>query len=296
MTNKSIVICGLPDSGKTTFLAALWHLISAKDVKTALTFKTLQGSDFTHLNSIMGLWLEAKKQIRTDISSNQVVTMSLIDLRGETVRVSFPDLNGETYQRMWEDRECDPEIADILMSGQGILLFIHADRIKMPGWVAEEAAYKLEAEQQGKPTEVAATDTEAGTASPSVEAPNIPWHPRLAPTQVQVVDLMQLLRKPPLDIGPRRVVVMLSAWDLVADEGLSPQDFLCQKLPLLHQYLEYGVDRWTYRVCGLSAQGGDYATEAESLCAENIPSKRIRLINGTEVSHDITEPLVWLME
>ena len=48
-------------------------------------------------------------------------------------------------------------------------------------------------------------------------------HPRIAPTQVQLVDLLQLASdRPPLDVGPRRLAVMLSAWDKVRDEGLTP--------------------------------------------------------------------------
>ena len=36
MAERSIVIIGLPESGKTTFLAALWHLITERDVDTVL--------------------------------------------------------------------------------------------------------------------------------------------------------------------------------------------------------------------------------------------------------------------
>ena len=32
MSKRTIVIIGLPESGKTTYLAALWHLITARDV------------------------------------------------------------------------------------------------------------------------------------------------------------------------------------------------------------------------------------------------------------------------
>jgi type IV secretory pathway ATPase VirB11/archaellum biosynthesis ATPase len=34
MNERSVVIIGLPESGKTTFLAALWHLITERDVET----------------------------------------------------------------------------------------------------------------------------------------------------------------------------------------------------------------------------------------------------------------------
>ena len=125
-----------------------------------------------------------------------------------------------------------------------------------------------------------------------------------APTQVPLVDLLQHLGQPPLAAGPRRLAVILSAWDKAEGEGLPPEPFLAAKLPLLDQYLRSGRDRWDWRVYGVSAQGGDYdknkadaveTAEAGRLRDLDIPSKRIRLVfEGTE-SHDLTEPLQWLM-
>jgi len=33
MTKQSVVIIGLPESGKTTFLGALWHLVTAREIE-----------------------------------------------------------------------------------------------------------------------------------------------------------------------------------------------------------------------------------------------------------------------
>ncbi len=52
MPERSVVIIGLPASGKTTFLAALWHLVTARDVDTVLRFGTLRVGDAAHLNAI----------------------------------------------------------------------------------------------------------------------------------------------------------------------------------------------------------------------------------------------------
>jgi hypothetical protein len=124
-------------------------------------------------------------------------------------------------------------------------------------------------------------------------------------TERQVVGLLQLLREPPLDRGPRRLAIMLSAWDKVLHEGLEPEAYLHSKLPLLGQYLQCGTDKWTYRVYGLSAQGGEYdsakegaisSAEAEALRKLDQPSKRIRLVYVGSETNDLTEPLAWLME
>ena len=283
MSDRSVVIIGLPGSGKTTYLAALWHLILERDVPTALQFQDLLAGETAHLNRIAARWRDAKEQDRTELGGDRLVSMNLSDSEGP-VRVTFPDVAGEGYRRMWEDRECDPEIASFLADG-GVLLFIHANKIRPPQWIVDEVALSRS----------------LGLDIP--EGQPVPWSPRLAPTQVQVVGLLQLLRTPPLDTGPRRLAVMLSAWDKAAPEGLSPQAYLEAKMPLLGQYLRRNADEWTSRIYGLSAQGGDYDSiqadaaprpEAAVLRGYDRPSERIRLQNGTATTHDLTEPLSWL--
>jgi hypothetical protein len=286
MLDRSVVIIGLPESGKTTFLAALWHLVTARDIETSLRFQSLGAGDASHLNAIAKRWRSATVQDRTSSGGNRLVSMNLIDGDGVAVKVTFPDVAGEAYRRMWEDRDSDPEVAEIVKTG-GVLFFIHADNIRRPTWVVDEVALA----------------TSLGL--PVVPGQEVEWHPRLAPTQVQVVALLQLLRSTPLDGGPRRLAIMLSAWDKAVGEGLPPQAYLEAKLPLLAQYLSRGVDGWTCRVYGLSAQGGDYdpvdakeaerGVEATVLRNLNRPSERIRLLFNDQEFHDLTEPLAWLM-
>ena len=120
------------------------------------------------------------------------------------------------------------------------------------------------------------------------------------------MDLLQLLRLPPLQIGFRRIAIVLSAWDKVADEGRTPEEFLAERLPLLDQYLRSGADNWVWRVYGVSAQGADYEKENEKLSdsqraklqelrALDEPSMRIRVVSEGPESRDLTEPIAWLM-
>ena len=286
MIERSVVIIGLPESGKTTFLGALWHLVTAREIETVLRFHNLRSGNVAHLNAIATRWREARVQERTAVGGNKLVSINLLDQSGLAVRVTFPDIAGEAYRRMWEERTCDLVVADVLRA-DGVLLLIHADTIRTPRWVVDdvELSRKL--------------------SLPVPQGEETPWHPRLAPTQVQIVALLQLLREPPLDVGPRRVAIMLSAWDLVAEEELNPQAFLTARLPLLGQYLRGKADGWDWRIYGLSAQGGAYdsteedvspTAEAEALRNLDQPSARIRLVRGDAEIRDLTEPLAWLME
>lgn len=281
-----ISIVGLPGSGKTTFLAALWHLVRSNDIDDCrLKFDSLKEGNYQHLMDIEARWLSAKEQERTQVAGVRTVSMDLSDREGRPVRVTFPDVPGEDYQHMWEQRAIADDLAHTL-SGGNIMLLLNGNKIEAPNWVYDEAELcrKL--------------------SLPLPQGEAVAWQPSLAPTQVQLVDLLQTLRRPPLDCGPRRLAVMISLWDKASGEGKLPEPFLAEKLSLLDQYLRSGRDLWSWRVYGVSAQGGDYdstqeggipSAQAALLREKDIPSERIRLVHGDAESHDLTEPLEWLM-
>jgi hypothetical protein len=288
MKDRSISICGFPESGKTSYLAALWHLVTAKAEQTALEFESLRNGDASHLNALATRWRNGLKQDRTEIQSNKLVSMNLKNTAGELMRLTLPDLSGESYRTMFEDRECDPLVAKILDESQGILLLVHADTIRAPLMV----------------TTVAAQTQALGSTIPDNQ--EVAWAPRLAPTQIQLVELLQLLRLAPLSVQTSRIAIVLSAWDKVESEGKQPEPFLAERLPLLKQYLEAGADKWQWKVYGVSAQGGDYEKEGEPLLGAKLaklnglkaleePSMRIRVVSGNSVSSDLTEPIAWLL-
>ncbi len=282
--NHDVVVLGLPSSGKTTFLAALWHLVTASEVESALTLVSLRAGEAAHLHALAERWLRAQEQDRTRHSENRTVTMLLRAGDAPQFTLSFPDVAGESFQLMWESRECDATLQNLLQSA-GVMLFVHADTIKSPGWIIDDAK---EYASLGLPVEEGAPTS---------------WHPRVAPTQVQLVDLLQSLQKKPLDVGPRRLVVILSAWDTAIGEGLSPQAYLERYLPLLDQYLSYGLDDgWEVRIFGVSAQGGKYdeisaapSEDAERMRAMDVPSHRILVVDGEATANDLTAPIHWLL-
>ncbi len=282
--NHDVVAFGLPSSGKTTFLAALWHLVTANEVDSALTLVRLRAGEAGHLHALAERWLRAQEQDRTRHSGNRTVTISLRAGDMPEFLLSFPDVAGESFQMMWESRECDESVASLLRSA-GVMLFVHADTIKSPGWIVDDAKEY------------------AALGLPAEEGVPIPWHPRFAPTQVQLIDLLQSLQRHPLDIGPRRLAVILSAWDTAMGEGLSPKDYLGRHLPLLEQYLNHGLDDgWEFRIYGVSAQGGKYdevdavaSEDADRMRAMDVPSHRILVVDGEAIANDLTTPIHWLL-
>lgn len=279
-----VSIVGLPSSGKTTLLAALWHMVREQGSSTALSFDGLSNGNYEHLNQLAKRWRSGKIQQRTQVSGARDVTMRLKDAAGRKVEVSFPDLPGEEFARMWERRELDKGMLETL-AASALVLLVNGDTIRMPAWIVERMAL---AKKLGVvPSEVAPAE----------------WSAVLAPTQVRVVDLLQMLMSGDLHVGGRRLALLISAWDKVEGEQLTPAGLLESKLPLLNQYLCSGRDPWTWHVWGLSAQGGVYEdpekderfAETERLRELERPSDRIKVVDGDAVSTDITKPLEWLI-
>jgi len=283
-SDPDIVIIGLPESGKTTLLAAIWHMVREAGSVTALQFDGLSEGNYEHVNGLAKRWRAGKRQQRTQTSGSKVVSMRLMTNQGHSAGVSFPDMPGEDFRDMWEKREVDEAIVGTLKSSS-VVLTVNGDTIKFPSWVVEQMAIAK------------------GIGLPLVETDVVDWSPNLAPTQVQVVELLQFLMTGDLFIGPRRLAVLISAWDEVEGDGLDPEALLAMKLPLLDQYLRNGRDPWTWRVWGVSAQGGVYEDqdknehlEATAALRElDRPSDRIKVVEGKSVSTDITLPLAWLI-
>jgi len=297
--NVSISIIGLPGSGKTTFLAALWALVNELRIAKALRFASIGDNDLSYLRKIVTVWRRATEQARTRITGLSAVRMNLKDEVGNVVQIAMPDAPGEDFRAMWEDRELGRVLGESLADGN-IMLLVNGNKVRAPAWVTERAAQRRT------------------TLKRDGETPPRDWHPSLAPTQVQLVDLLQMISHPPVGSAGRKVAVMISAWDKAEGERLTPDIFLERKLPLLAQYLASGRDGWTSRVYGVSAQGGDYdpneenaerigggvparkkravkSRDADRLREMDIPADRIRLVSGDKESNDLTEPLQWLM-
>lgn len=284
---STALVIGLPGGGKTTYLAAFWHVVTKGDVDTELTLLSLGRGDRAHLNDIADTWRQAIEQERTKLRGSRLVSMNLQTPDRAPLELTFPDYAGELFQQLWETRVCDQDFVELLKDGN-VALFIHADKIRKPRWITEDMA---DAQR-------------AGIEHKDDDSLAVPWEPKLSPWQPVLVDLLQLLRNPPIDSGPRRLAIVLSAWDKAEDEGLSPADYLQAHLPLLSQYLTANADQWTWRIYGLSAQGDDFddpepgaapRKSAEQLRNKKTASERILLVDGEHRSNDLTRPIAWLM-
>jgi hypothetical protein len=276
------LVFGFQASGKTTFAAALWHLVDSREVQTALA-KGKHVGDFRYLEEIARLWCEGWQVERTKMQQVEEIKINVQHPgSGNELVLEFADLSGETFEKAFATRLCPPTFVDLVKDASGLLLFVSADRFLddvtiLDAFAGEEAEHAVE-EDQGDET---------------------PWDPAKTPLQVQIVDLLQALRLAPFVKRPFKVAVIVSAWDLAAET--SGAAWLEKKMPLLDQYLRNAEAAAEVRVYGVSAQGGQLPKKGEPagpdrdrLLALDRPSERIKIV-GTDVGeHDLTAPLLWL--
>lgn len=272
--NNKIILCGLPSSGKSTFLAALGHLLTTNELPTALSLKEMP-TQREYLIYLARKWVKFEEIERTPSEIMNEIHLTLINETDE-IDLFVPDMSGETWESLWVQRSCSDKVADWANDACGVILFIHADKIRHPIPIN---------------TINAMTSEETEMSNPAI----FDWKADESPTQVILVDLLQALARSPLGTGSRQLAIVISAWDMVKSMDLSPADFLSSSFPLLHQYLSNSRDYSKYDVFGVSALGGEI--DSTLIRAEDIPSKRIQVVSESELEyvHDLTLPILSLV-
>jgi len=284
------MVFGFHRSGKSTFAAALWHLVDSRELPTAL-LKGKHSGDFRYLEEIAQSWSEGWEVERTKSDQVEDISINLMHPQSaDELTLEFTDLPGERFETAFASRLCTPEFVQLVNDSAGMLLFVSADRLLDGVTILD--AFGSDGSDGEPPS------AEGGNALDSVQPEDPPWIPEKTPIQVQIVDLLQAIQMPPFAERPRRVAVIVSAWDLT-DEA-SADDWLSKKMPLLDQYLRSGQGALGVRVYGVSAQGGklskkgsDPGPDRDRLLKIQPPSRRIKIVGRDVAEHDLTCPLLW---
>lgn len=275
------LLIGLPASGKTTFVAALWHVIASQDVEGALALENLD-TTVDHLNSLRSRWLRVEVAFRTSSSAEEISTIKIRTRDGcPTTEIIVPDLAGESIRRGLIERRWSTDFTELVRGSTGVLLFVHPGNLTESWTIAEAIQIAGDSERLS-----------AGDSS-SEEPAAREWSPEAIETQVMLVDLLQHLCDH-IEGERFRLAVIISAWDLVHGEEL-PKNWLYRELPLLNQFLTNADSRLDFRVYGVSAQGGQLPEEFDSLVAYEKASDRIQVVLDGNPSNDITAPIRWAL-
>lgn len=243
---KQFMIIGLPASGKTTLLAAFWYMADQTCTECALTIDRLEG-DRKYLNRIRDAWLECKPVPRNWVDFEKLLSMALKRREnGVQINLKVPDLSGETFRQQWAKRELASGYNNLLRESQGALLFIGPDLDKPHRIDMVDELSNL-------------VPGAAGAGEPDTTLPKA-WNIEDAPTQVQLIELLQIIATRDYFEPGFKLAIIVSAYDLHNEEYPEPEIFLSKQLPMLDQFLRSNGDLFDATVFGVSAQGSVYAS------------------------------------
>src|ERR1700733_5754506 len=224
-----LLLMGLPSTGKTSYLAALWYMVNQLNIKCGLRLEKLDGES-KYLNEICEAWLQYRPVTRNLLDSEKLVSMALKnESTRQGVRLIVPDLSGESFRLQWTERQLTSEYDEHLREASGGILFVHPEGIVKP--IRIDTLDDL-AEVLG---DDAVPETEVGGGTSPM--PTRPWKRENAPTQVQLVELLQFISSREHFRPPFRLVILVSAWDLLVSLNETPSVWVSGQLPLLQQFL-----------------------------------------------------------
>jgi hypothetical protein len=126
MEQRKYLMVGLPLSGKSSFLGPFWHVVESEEITASYSI-VIQPDDREYLNRLRDSWLSCQVVERTPFGTIKEVTLSLLDRStGISHILTIPDLAGETFRLLFEQRELQPQYADLFTEADGIMLFISA--------------------------------------------------------------------------------------------------------------------------------------------------------------------------
>jgi hypothetical protein len=279
---KKILFAGLPECGKTTFIAAFWYHVNNSANDKSVSLDTLAAGDIEYLNKISGEWASCcpvTRTLRTHKAEKVKMQLKRTDTNDKFI-LEIPDFAGEIYKRHFEFRQWNMEYDEIVEEGNGVVLFVdpRANNLR-PFFIADENNLL------GK----------IGEKVPAMSANSEKWVHDFVPDQVKLVEALQFIAYRKELKAPLKVAYVISAWDKIksADSAEEPENWLKNNLPLLYQYTICNSDIFNVNYYGVSAQGGDYEQDSERLLEMN-PFDRIIVMDESGTSKDIARPLLWI--
>lgn len=312
--SNKILMFGLPESGKTSFLAALAYYAGAQVPNKRLSEYKLS-SNTAYINTIVQQWLSGQKQERTKIvaatESSTVVELYLEEAStANRFTLHIPDFFGEIFENQFFDRLVETKYLDEIRLSKGLILFVHPEKIEFPVLIEDvQQAKKLAnlvnlqigGQEENDETGVTAPDFEVNVSAEVASAENNiqPFNLEEIPTQVILVDLLEAHLEYRA-LTPISIAVVISAWDLVKKDmpELTPEGWVETFIPLLSQYLKTNVEAVRYKIFGVSALGGDIERpeEVDRLTALSEPAKRVLVQESNEMDFNITLPIEWILK
>ena len=273
---KKCFIAGLPKAGKTTYIAALWDIIQRRQGDFDLQFTT-NPENATYLNEIWEYWVKMENIERSKTPAPDDIKINVSrKTDGLEMELSIPDFMGEQFQKII-DRTLPENIKGWIETSDRMLYLINNLEDGSKDDVDEEEAIQDGADRQEEREKA------------------LPLTPE---RMMDVSQNLMVLKYIVTHTKMKKVAIGMSAWDNKMGGGLTPEEYLKRRSPVLYNFIKYHFEQVLY--FGVSAQGFDYSNKKEKAAemrdkARN--SNRAFIAYGSEetTSPDLTRPLNYLI-
>lgn len=280
MAEKKILIAGLPNAGKSSYIGALNGIMN-QDGEFCLSPALEKASEWPYVNSLTEKWLECQIVDHSSDGETKYIKWPLIKKDGQEVVITIPDMKGETYYDIINN-EFEPKLAEFCKEATGILFFIN----NMNRFVLKEHALKLVVEENGADKEVKEEyKTQADSKS---DADKLKLNVSTMPDVTKNLLVIRYLREL---MGNVKIVVVVSSWDEKKNYK-TIEEYFKKICPAIYNYVKNNFD--FYHFYGVSAQGVKYGEEDADFNKLTETGKRAYVYTNQKI-FDLSQPLDYLI-
>lgn len=274
MESRKCMIAGLPSSGKSTYIGALWYNLCNSNKNMLMSAGELP-ANIELLENLGDLWQKIQKIERNSTEQN-VVDNVLINLKvkqtGQEIALSVPDFWGEKFYNIIEQNDTD-EIVEWCKEADSLFYMVYD--------VSNGLFYdddKIEKETEGE-DDVPPLETK-----------------KMSSSAINIMGLKYLFSHKKI----KRLVLALTRWDDVTNNGNdpeNPEEWLKSKSPALYNFVKYNYP--DALIIGLSAQGCDYRKKnwnRDDMLEKTENGVRAFVNDTNGIYYDLSKPLNYLLQ
>jgi len=266
-----LALIGMPQSGKSTYLGALWALVQSP-IEEAVREASFIG-DRSYIQSLAEQVARGEELHRTGVDADEEMAVELEFTGLGRAAVRIPDTSGESLRVLVESQLWHPRLRGACANATAVMLFVHPAHIRVP-----QPSSLLTV------VEPSANSAANGTAVPF----DVHDH---ACTAAELIDVFENVTELCRLRWPIRVAVIVSAWDRL-DETLTPYEWLRARLPGFVSTVESGAQMARLEVFGVSAQGGSLDAH-ESPLAKGEICDRVFAKDRSGMPVSLVAPMRW---
>lgn len=266
---KTILIAGLPNSGKSTFIAALWSCLEEKFINMKFSLASLpQNSEY--LNKLSSAWNELKRIDRTNIDTPVINIPMKLNETNENVELNIPDYRGESFKSLITNRISD-EFKNTLIKSTHLLYFIHECN---PGRFDDDFKDEDKHESEAEANNINVDNMIMSKAS--ADAMN-----------------MLVLRWLRDNSQFKKILICISAWDKKLNHRTA-EEYISSTSPGMYNFIKHSFPEVEF--IGVSAQGCDYDhSNKQEYEQKTFEGKRAYVLEKEKNIYDISLPVYKLI-